>query len=156
MTKPTALLILTTAIALVIGCKVGQSIPADGGPRSPLDELIVQDVTPITSDHPSLSDLAFTFPVFEMGAAATKENIARGDSQVVAGQAFWKLEGDGAQPSVSIERLTPEKVDPCQVRLSYGPVFDGPTYVYVFERIEGGWKRLSYKITEQGSSTNNR
>ena len=133
--------------------------PHEEHPYQILASLTVNDVEPLKGDSPKMEDLAFTFPVFELGAADTKKNIALGDAHVRKAEDFWQLLGDGAQTTITLERLTAPDVTPLIVRLSIGPVFDGvgarsPLHVYRFERLANGWRRLDYKIVEQAVSPN--
>jgi len=108
-----------------------------------------------------MENLAFTFPVFELGAVATMKNIVNKDFHVCTRENFWQLAGDGAQTTITLEQLTDRGTNPLIVRLSVGPVSDGvgrilPTYVYKFERIANGWRRLEYKVVEQDIAPNDR
>ena len=94
-----------------------------------MSDTPISDMVHLPSDQdPALQDMAFTFPVFKMGAEATRDNIARGDVQTKEGVDYWMLEGDGAQSSVRIDRLTPRGVSPVEVRLRIGHLVAAPRF----------------------------
>jgi hypothetical protein len=126
----------------------------DKHPYSLLAAPIVDDSLPLSTGSDEMENLAFTFPVFDLGAVETRKNIRVGDMHVCVGQNFWQLAGDGGQTTITLERLTAPHVSPLVVRLSIGPVFDGvgarsPLHVYKFERTQKGWRRIEYNIVEQ-------
>lgn len=143
--------LLLVAITAGLTCCGNALKPSEAHPYQMLASSTVSDIEPLSDERPSMQDLAFTFPVFEMGTAEMKKSIRLGDVQIREAVNFWQLLGDGAQSTITLERLTAPDVLPLIVRLSVGPVFDGVgkrslLHIYRFERISGGWKRIEYKI----------
>jgi len=143
---------VTLGFLSLCSCSNEAPISVAKQPYGPLAEPIVSDAKKLPP-QPSLQDIAFSFPVFEIGADATKQAIRRGDIKPIETPNHLTIEGDGAQPTVQIDRLSPPKTDPIRVRLTLGPVFDGigahsPVYSYDFERVIGGWKRLHYTFSD--------
>ncbi len=143
---------LQTSIIIFMLWIVGCASSRFEQPYGLLAELRVEDVLPLPSTRePSLQEIAFTFPVFEMGAEETLASIKRGDAQVEVSNDTWTLWGDGAQTTVKIVRLSPSSSGSLRVALSLGPVFDGgissslPLYHYQFTRESTGWVRTHYK-----------
>lgn len=109
-------------------------------PQHPLTEPTLTDSVPLPSSTPNLQDLAFTFPVFEMGVEQTKDAIKRGGFGISLTKTRWMLEGDGAQPTIVLDILSPEGHEPLTVRLTVGSLLGDPSTVYIYERIDGGWR----------------
>ena len=151
--------LVTACLALALtACEAVRSVP-DEHPYLLLADPIVNDSESPGTRLGEMENLAFTFPVFELGAVETRRNIRAGDMHVRVSQNFWQLLGDGAQTTITLERLTAPSVSPLIVRLSIGPVFDGvgarsPLHVYRYERIPNGWRRIEYKIVEQAVPPN--
>lgn len=114
----------------------------------PFPYEFVRDLIPLP-DPCGMEDIAFSFPVFELGAEQTKKEIKSGDFQVVASKTSWTLLGDGAQSTVRFDRLSEARGKDLMVRLTFGPVFQAyrdlpdPTFVYEFRRGSGGWHKLA-------------
>ena len=90
-----------------------------------------------------LEDLALSLPVFEGPPGKTG---ARYGPAYHNGGRTWLLEGDGAQVTVRVDRLTPEKVIPNRIKVTLGPksmFAPGELWIYTLEQQEGGWKKLS-------------
>ena len=133
---------LQTPLVVLAVCVVGCASPHLASSSDPLAAPFVRDVVTPPPNGGSLQDLAFTFPVFEMGAEQTKLTIDRGDFHVITTDRKWLLEGDGAQPSILLERTSPDDVTPIRVRLEVGGIEDDPSTVYMYERVEGGWRSM--------------
>jgi len=158
----------TTIRATIFFCSwwiVGCATSSGDHPYGLLTEPRIEDAVPLPSGRePTLQEIAFTFPVFEIGHEATLANIKRGDAQVEVTHDTWTLFGDGAQTTVRVERLSRRDLDPLRISLSLGPVFDGgisnelPIYRYHFTREASGWVRTHYeremKKVEQGAPSN--
>lgn len=144
------LFLSSVAVCLLIGCEsTTPSFESISCGYSQLDADTVVDEIPLKSPMlASIQDMALTFPVYEMGSIQTKQNLLRGDASVKSSESRWLLEGDGAQTSIELIRVSPASTIPLRVVLKVGPKFNGIheddfVYEYEFERIEGGWRKLS-------------
>jgi hypothetical protein len=129
---------------------VSSSVSGVPGDVQPFTEEFVQYLIPLPEPY-GMEDIAFSFPVFEIGAERTRESIRLGDFQVVKTKTSWTLLGDGAQSTVRFNRLPEVHEKELYVRVAFGPVFQAyqdlpdPTFVYEFRRGIGGWHKMSYK-----------
>jgi hypothetical protein len=123
-------------MAYMTGC----GFPTTSSQKGPLSESPLRDAVPLPRLDPTLQDLACTFPVFEMGVEQTKNIIRDGGFGVSVTKTRWMLEGDGAQPTVILDKISREGEEPLKVNLTVGSLLDDPPTVYTYERIEGGWR----------------
>jgi hypothetical protein len=94
-------------------------------------------------DRIPLEDLALTLPVFESPPRKTGE--PNGPVYQNGGRT-WLLEGDGAQVTVRVDRLTSEKVIPNRIKVTLGPkapYAPRELWIYTLEQRKDGWKKLS-------------
>jgi hypothetical protein len=143
--QPQLRALLLAIFAVGVSCRGPIQPPRQNHPYQFLDLLIVHDAEPLKNQRPTLEDLAFTFPVFESGAEETKKGILLGDAHVVETANGWQM-----------ERLSEPHASPLIIRLSIGPVFEGvgskrPLYVYRYERVANGWRRLEHQVIERSS-----
>ena len=145
------ILIISCAFA---GCRTPASTELVSCGYVQMNAKEIPDEIPLKSPlQSSVQDIALTFPVYEMGAHQTKDSILRGDVSVKSSESCWLLEGDGAQTSVELIRVSSMKETPLRVILKIGPRFEGhkaDDFVceYEFERIEGGWRKVSARKSQ--------
>jgi hypothetical protein len=86
-----------------------------------------------------------------MGVEQTKDAIKRGGFDISLTKTRWMLEGDGAQPTIVLDILSPDGQEPIKVSLTVGSILGDPSTVYIYERIDGGWRCINKK-GEQAAS----
>ena len=138
-----------SALTIWMICLVGCASLTTSVTKDPLSEPTLTDWVPLPNSNPTLQDLAFTFPVFEMGVEKTKDIIKTGGFGVSLTKTRWMLEGDGAQPTIVLDVLSPEGQESLKVNLTVGSLLGDPSTVYTYERIDGGWRFIN-KIAQSG------
>ena len=128
----------------------------------PFPERFTEDLVALRGNAPfAMEDIAFSFPVFEGDLKHVRASIEDGDLPFESTDDFWKMEGDGAQPTVQFERISDSNEKPVRVRLVYGPVFQAYSdstlpdtiFIYEFERGDGGWHKSTSRRVVSGTVT---
>lgn len=140
--RPMVILAGQAAITVWMTCLIGCASLNFAPRKDPLTKPTLTDKVSLPSSSPTLQDLAFTFPVFEMRVEQTKDAIQRGGFGISQTKTRWMLEGDGAQPTIVLDVLSPEGREPIKVSLTVGSLVDESSTVYIYERIYGGWRYI--------------
>jgi len=103
---------------------------------SKLDDVISYDRT----KPRDIKNITNTLPIFEVRSANNQVDFKQGI--IHSNGSRYYLEGDGAQPPVTIDLLDSDIKDPIRIRLILGNSISGNISVYIYERITGGWKLI--------------
>lgn len=136
---------LTSALFLFLAsCASRVAVERYGFPYSQMGTKLIPFRQPLP-EGPAipLEDLALSLPVFE--GRPEKTGAHYGPTYQNGGRT-WLLKGDGAQVTVRVDRLSPEKVIPNRIKVTLGPknmFAPGQLWIYTLEQRKDGWKKLS-------------
>lgn len=108
------------------------------------------EITPPESGA-TLADLAYSLPVWEITSARARQAAAAGDLEIRSSATSWTAFGDGAQPTITLQLVSPGSSFPGPYRLTVGPKWSGlprgPTYTFIYdlERCSDHWHRVGYR-----------
>lgn len=133
-----------TLFLFLVACSPRLAVERYGRPYSEMGAKLIPFRQPLPEGVPiPLEDLALSLPVFEGPPRKTGE--PHGPVYQNGGRT-WLLEGDGAQVTVRVDRLTQEKVVPNRIKVTLGPknlYAPGEFWIYTLEQRKDGWKKLS-------------
>ena len=144
---------LLLMVILIGACSQDRAVEKYGMPYSRMtEEFIPFRVEPPKDPDASLEDLALSLPIFESSPVKVGDEYG---PTYQNGGTTWKLEGDGAQIPVQVDRLNLEKIFPTQIRVTLGSAglyAPDEVWIYTLERKKDGWKKLSSRTHNLNSS----
>ncbi len=120
--------------------------------RPAMAEKIIEDVVKLPAEkEPTMWEIAQTFPAYDWSI-----NVFHRDGLTEEKDDHFLLKGDRSQTPVEIKQIAEAK--PLKVEMAIGPIDDGfgfrkPKLHYTFQRVEGGWKRVSWHVTYHGPAS---
>jgi hypothetical protein len=120
--------------------------------RPAMAEKIIEDVVKLPEDkEPSMWEIAQTFPAYDWPI-----NAFHRDGLTEEKDDHFLLKGDKSQTPIEIKQIADAK--PLKVEMAIGPIDDGfgfrkPKLHYIFKRVDGGWKRVSWHVSWHGPAT---
>ncbi|HEY1123088.1 MAG TPA: hypothetical protein VGE67_15855 [Haloferula sp.] len=134
----------STLLLFLVSCSPRLAVERYGFPYSQMGTKLIPFRLPLPEGAPiPLEDLALSLPIFEGPPGTTSEPSG---PVYLNGRRTWLLEGDGAQVTVRVDRLTQEKVVPNRIKVTLGPkslYAPGELWIYTLEQRKDGWKKLS-------------
>lgn len=109
-----------------------------------MDQPFITDEKPRELGPASdIQEIGLSFPMFELTEQGARDGIAQGSVDVIRTENRWVLVGDGAQPTVSVERLSAQEDVELRVRVQTGGLHpDRGVWEAEYLRQKNGWLKL--------------